>query len=115
MKLKLFPQKRIPQFYHKLGTAQSEDILIYENKDFPLRNHYLFLDKKQNICSLRKAKALAEIHFGSVVHQSQMANGQNADGFEYEYGHITIKIFYIRTNDGAENNKLVSVDIKIQA
>ncbi|NLL28129.1 MAG: S9 family peptidase [Bacteroidales bacterium] len=102
-------------FYHKLGTAQSEDILIYENKDFPLRNHYLFLDKKQKYMFLTESEGTS----GNSLwfRRASISNGEwtkIADGFEYEYGHIaTIKNkFYIRTNDGAENNKLVSVDIK---
>jgi prolyl oligopeptidase len=27
-------------YYHQIGMAQSEDVLVYENKDKPLRNHY---------------------------------------------------------------------------
>ncbi|MFA8299727.1 MAG: prolyl oligopeptidase family protein [Hyphomicrobiales bacterium] len=34
-------------YYHKLNTPQSEDVLVYEDKDHPLRNHYAYTSEDE--------------------------------------------------------------------
>ena len=44
-------------YYHKLGTSQSDDILIYENSNYPLRNYGVFLDEDEKYMFLSESES----------------------------------------------------------
>ena len=39
-------------WYHRLGTSQDQDLLIYENKDEPRRFHYLYTSEDEDLAFL---------------------------------------------------------------
>ena len=100
-------------FYHKLGTSQAKDILIYENKEYPLRNYGVFLDEDEKYMFLSESESTS----GNALWMRAAGTADAkwtkiADGFEFDYSFIGVvdgKI-YILTNDGAPNNRLISVD-----
>lgn len=106
-------------FYHKVGTAQSADVLVYEDKANPQRfntaatsedEHYLFLyisDRGKgfdgNAIWVKDLKAGANAAFRPIV--KEISND--------DYGVIdnTDTRFIIKTNAGAPNSKVIAVDI----
>ncbi len=100
-------------YYHTLGTTQSEDVLIYEDTEHPLRNFGISLtDDEQyfvlsgtestsgNSLYIAYAKAWQpgkEISFTPVI-----------EGFEQDYWVIdnTDKGLLVFTNDGAPKNRV---------
>lgn len=100
-------------FYHKLGTSQAKDVLIYENKEYPLRNYGVFLDEDEKYMFLSESEGTS----GNALWFSTAGLGDTewikiADGFEYDYNFVGVieNKFYILTNEGAPNNRLISVD-----
>ncbi|HCB63185.1 MAG: prolyl endopeptidase [Bacteroidetes bacterium GWF2_43_63] len=100
-------------FYHKLGTSQAKDVLIYENKDYPLRNYGVFLDEDEKYMFLSESEGTS----GNALWFRAAGLGDTewikiADGFEYDYNFVGVieNKFYILTNEGAPNNRLISVD-----
>jgi len=100
-------------YYHKLGTTQDKDVLVYENKDFPLRNYGVYLDEDQKYMFLSESESTS----GNAlwVRPASISGGEwkkIADGFEYDYSLVDVVNgkFYILTNNGAPNNRLISVD-----
>jgi len=100
-------------FYHTLGTTQANDVLVYENKDFPLRNYGVFLDEDQKYMFLSESESTSG---NALWFRSASVKGGEwkkiADGFEYDYSLVDVidGKFYILTNHGAPNNRLISVD-----
>lgn len=101
-------------WYHKLNTPQSEDKLIYENKEFPLRYYgtqvtederYLFLYISQGTYG-------TEIMYKDLT-KPDMPFQLLFKGFEYEYGVIENEgsVIFVSTNHGAPNNHVVSLDL----
>lgn len=99
-------------YRHTLGTDQSEDVLLYHERD---EMFYLDLSKtrsKAYILIDLESKTTSEIHFLNadrpgerlqVIHPRQQ-------GMEYDVGHGGEK-FYILTNDQAQNFKVMEAPI----
>jgi prolyl oligopeptidase len=100
-------------FYHKLGTPQSEDILIHENKDYPLRNYGVSTTEDETFLSLYESEGTS----GNSLYIKKLDGGNNdfiqvAPGFENEYNiidNIGDKLLMM-TNEDAPKWKLVLVD-----
>ncbi|MDW8158518.1 MAG: prolyl oligopeptidase family serine peptidase, partial [Bacteroidia bacterium] len=102
-------------YYHKLGTPQAADILIYEDPKNPLRYHFpeVTEDEKYLIINVSEGTSGSQLLYKDL----QKPNSEVQlllPGFEYNYDVITNlgDKFLIRTNQGAENYHLVSVDPK---
>ena len=100
-------------YYHKVGQSQSQDKLIYENKDFPLREcypivtddeKYLFITETETTTGnelLIKDLSVPDAKFALL-----------APGFASDYNvvdHVNVKI-YILTNWKAPKQRLMEVD-----
>ncbi len=104
-------------YYHKLGTPQSEDVLIYEDKEHPLRTINAFLSEDEHFLILNKSEGTS----GDEIWVKDMKN-KAADnnftllikGFDTEAGFIDNDGDYllIRTNADAPNYKVVLIDPK---
>ena len=104
-------------FYHKVGTSQDKDVLIYEDKENPQRFHGVFTDKSEryvflNISDRGKGKEgnslwyfdnkSADKKFKPVI--------KEVGNYQYSFVEEVNGQFLLQTNDGAKNRKIVLVD-----
>ncbi len=102
-------------FYHKLGTPQSEDKVIMENKDDPYRMFYASItDDGRYLIVYEEARNV----MGNRIWVKDLKKKSDFvllnEGFDFEYGVVGNigTVLYVRTNDNAENYKLMAVDLK---
>lgn len=103
-------------FYHKIGTPQSEDKLIFEDKAHPLRYHFAGLtdDGRFLILNISEGTSGGEVWFRDLKDASQKDFKLLIAGFKTDpnvvdnYGDKLI----VKTNDGAPNFKVVLIDPK---
>jgi prolyl oligopeptidase len=101
-------------YFHKIGTTQEEDKLIWENPEFPNRGYGVGISEDEKIMFLSEWETTS----GNGLYIKDLTDPnsvfvQIAEGFDYEYqaiDHINGQI-YILTNDGAPKYKLVAVDV----
>ena len=101
-------------FYHKVGTNQSEDKLIYEDKDHPQRFAAVGLTEDQRFLILNTSEGTSggEIWFWDTRDPSQAKFGLLIPGFATEpnvVDNVGGKLL-VQTNDGAPNYKIVLLD-----
>jgi prolyl oligopeptidase len=102
-------------YYHKLGTPQSADILIHENKENPMRMFGAGTTEDERFLLLYESESTQ----GNALYYYDLGKKvakfiQLAPGFEYEYG-VVDNIgdeLIVRTNDGAQKYKLMLIDLK---
>ena len=100
-------------YYHRLGTNQSEDKLIYHDPKHPLRYFHGWQsdDSRWIFISGSEGTSGSEILY-------KRANERNfrvlLKGFDYDYGIVECEDdkLYVMTNEGAENYHLVAIDLK---
>jgi len=103
-------------YYHKLGTPQSEDVLIYEDKDHPLRTVGAVLSEDEHFLIIGTSEGTS----GSELWVKDMKNAADDDfkliikGFDTEANFIDNDGDYllVRTNADAPNYKVVLIDPK---
>jgi len=100
-------------YYHKLGSAQSEDELVYHNPDFPLRNYGVSVTEDERFLVLYETETTS----GNALYVKDLAipNAvfkQIAPGFEKDYWVIDNlgDQLLVLTNYGAPRNQLVLID-----
>jgi prolyl oligopeptidase len=101
-------------FYHRIGTGQSEDMLIFSNPDEPLRNFHAYLTEDEEFLIVGETESTS----GNALYASRM-EGLNkinlkkiTDGFDFEYSvidHVGDELI-IQTNHNAPRGKLIKVD-----
>lgn len=104
-------------YYHKLGTPQSDDELVYEDKKSPLREHFVITTNDEKYAFLvvaesatgKRGNALyfrdlskAEKTFTPIVSEITEDSYEPADDVDGK--------FLISTNHGAPNGKVVLYD-----
>ena len=104
-------------YFHKIGTPQSEDVLIYEDKEHPLRVIGAWLTEDEHFLIITKSEGTS----GSEIWVKDMKNtSAKSDftllvkGFDTESSAIDNdgdKIL-VRTNADAPNYKVVAIDPK---
>ncbi len=100
-------------FYHKLGTAQHDDRLIYQNLKYPQRNYGAEVTDDQRFLLLYESESTS----GTALYYRDLSKPdmpfkQLAEGFEYEYGvidNVGDKLLIV-TNYNAPKRKLVLMD-----
>ncbi|MBL7743760.1 MAG: S9 family peptidase [Chitinophagaceae bacterium] len=102
-------------FYHKIGTVQSADKLVYEDKKHPLRYHGAGLteDRRFLILNISEGTSGAEIWYRDMKEAAQPFRLLIA-GFKTEPDVVDNSgdKLLVRTNDDAPNYKVVLVDPK---
>jgi prolyl oligopeptidase len=101
-------------WYHKMGTAQEADKLIYTDKENPLRYYgsQVTEDQKYLFIYVSQGTYGTQLLFKDLS-QPEMAPKMLFKGFNYEYGvveNVGSKVI-VSTNHGAANNHLVSLDL----
>lgn len=102
-------------FYHQIGTPQSDDVLIYEDKDHPLRTIGAVLTEDEHFLVLGKSEGTS----GSEIWVKDMKNSSAGfklliKGFDTEADFIDNDGDYllVRTNADAPDYKVVLIDPK---
>ncbi|MBU2652201.1 MAG: prolyl oligopeptidase family serine peptidase [Bacteroidetes bacterium] len=100
-------------FYHKVGTPQSEDELIYENKDFPLRNYYVGTTEDERFLLMYEVESTS----GNALYFKELDKKGSgfvkiADGFDHDFGIIDNigDLFLMVTNFEAPKQRVVMVN-----
>lgn len=100
-------------YYHKVGTSQDDDKLVYEEPENPERGFgaQVTEDNKYLILYTTESTSGNGLYFKSLEKKDAPFNKLITD-FENDYsviGHYNGK-FFVKTNDGAPMYKLVSID-----
>lgn len=107
----------LPQvYYHKIGTLQSEDVLVFEDKEHPQRfaGAGLTEDERFLILSTSEGTSGGEIWYRDLQDPAQKEFKLLIPGFKTEpsvVDNVGDKLLLL-TNDGAPNYKLALVDPK---
>jgi len=101
-------------FYHKLGTSQKDDKLIFHDDEHPLRNFYAYVTKDKDFVMISESESTS----GNALYAARAGDVDDlefkkiADGFDYDYSvvdHIGDELL-IQTNDNAPKGRLILVD-----
>jgi prolyl oligopeptidase len=100
-------------YYHKVGTPQGADVLVYENPAYPLRNYYAGTTEDEKYLILYETEST----YGNSLFFKDLSKPEApfimiAEGFDYEYGLVDNigNSFLIQTTDGAQKRRLVMVN-----
>ena len=100
-------------YYHKLGSNQDDDILVYENPDFPRRNFYVGTTEDERFLLMHEIESTS----GNALWIKDLSKKRSefiklAEGFENDYGvigNIDEKLL-IQTNEGAPKGMVYMVN-----
>ncbi len=101
-------------YYHKVGTKQSDDILVYENKSFPLHNFSAAVTDDESILIIEESESTdGNALFVKNLKENNAPFVKLADGFEYNYNVVDNigNTLFVFTNKNAPKYTLVAVDI----
>ncbi|MFZ4401235.1 MAG: prolyl oligopeptidase family serine peptidase [Bacteroidales bacterium] len=102
-------------YYHKLGTIQANDKLIYEDQKYPLRNYSVEITEDERYLILN----ITESTTGNIIMVKDL-NDEKAkftklnDNFDFDYqfiGNVDDNLI-LRTNKESSNYTLVSINPK---
>lgn len=101
-------------YYHRIGTSQDEDLLIYSNQDEPLRFHAAWMPEK---CDYLFVSGSGQGDGNSLM--MRKANDNKARWISIEttqnYQMISVAVIndtlYLRTNMNAPTGKLVAISL----
>ncbi|WP_245901652.1 prolyl oligopeptidase family serine peptidase [Chitinophaga ginsengisoli] len=103
-------------YYHRLGTSQDQDVLIYEDKEHPLRNLGVDVTEDERFLILHESEGTSgnQLSYWDLQDPDQKAFKLLVKGFEFEPGVIDNDgdKLLILTNEGAPNYKVELVDPK---
>jgi prolyl oligopeptidase len=99
-------------YYHKLGTPQSQDQLVYMNPDFPLRNYGVSVTEDERFLILIESETTS----GNALYVQDLSKPNPAfvkiaQGFDYDYSvldNIGDELLVL-TNHNAPRKKLVLI------
>ncbi len=101
-------------WFHKIGEKQSNDELIYEHSDDHLLGVYgnLYQDEKYLFIGMSKSTMPRNmLYFKNIKDNGELI--KLVDELEFGYTILTVKddFAYIRTNDNADNAKIIKIDL----
>jgi prolyl oligopeptidase len=100
-------------YYHRVGTSQNEDFLIYSDDKNPLNSFYVGTTEDENFVYMSETVSTS----GNALYVKK-SNEKNfikiADGFEYDYDVIDNinDTLLVLTNDNAPKGRLIAIDTK---
>ncbi|MCX7743554.1 MAG: prolyl oligopeptidase family serine peptidase [Flavobacteriales bacterium] len=103
-------------YYHKMGTSQTQDQLIYEDKQNPFNGHYAGVTEDERYLILSISKGT----YGNKIKVKDLNKGMNApfitivDDFDNESAIVDNEgeLLYMYTNIGAGKYRLVEINPK---
>lgn len=100
-------------YYHKIGTSQSQDLLVYQNPNYPLHNYSASVTEDEHFLILYESESTSGMAiYCQDLGRKNMPLKLLAPGFEYEYeviDNVGEKLLVI-TNYKAPKRKLVMID-----
>jgi prolyl oligopeptidase len=106
-------------YYHKVGTSQAEDKLVYEDPANPQRFHGVFTSEDEryvflNISDRGKGKDGSALWYYDSKSDDKTFKPIIKEPGDFNYGFVdeVNDRFLMTTNDGAKNRRLISVDPK---
>ena len=104
-------------FYHRVGTSQSADQLMYEDPANPQRFHGVFTDETEryvflNISDRGKGKDGNALWYYDSKSSDKTFKPLIREAGDYNYSFIAEENgrFLLLTNDGAKNRRIISMD-----
>ena len=101
-------------FYHKLGTTQDKDRLIFQNEKYPLRNYYAYTTRDQRFLVVMETEStsgnalyVARLDNMARLHFVNLYSGFKSDNTVV--GHLGDELLVL-TNDQAPFYKLIKID-----
>ena len=100
-------------YYHKVGTSQQDDRLVYQNLKFPQRNYGTSVTQDERFLILYESESTSgtAIYYRDLTRE-KMPFVQLVTGFDYEYGvvdNLGEKLLVV-TNYRAPKKKLILMD-----
>ena len=107
-------------YFHKVGTNQEEDVLVWEDKEHPEYTASIYTSEDQMILYMSKGKRGVrgnELYYKNIsagdVEFKPIATG--FDGNDYSVVNNIDDVIYISTNKDAPRNKVVKYEMKTGA
>ncbi|MGJ7030005.1 prolyl oligopeptidase family serine peptidase [Niabella hirudinis] len=101
-------------FYHRLGTSQKEDVIIYQDKEHPLRYFGVGLTEDQRflILNVTEGTSGSELWYRDLHNPAQQEFALLVKGFDTECSVIENKggLLLVNTNYEAPNYRVVLID-----
>lgn len=105
-------------YYHLVGDTQEKDVLIYENRNYPLRNYGITATEDGRYLVLGESESTS----GNSLYIKDLENPQAgfvkiAEGFRFDFSYISNQggKFLILTNADAPKYRLIEVDLNSPA
>lgn len=101
-------------YFHKLGTAQEEDVLVYENKNYPKRFYSARVDEDEKaLFVFESGEGRGNNLFVKDLHKSGSQFVQLTEDFDYEYSPTEIigETVYFYTNYNAPKYRLMKTTL----
>ncbi len=101
-------------YYHKIGTPQTEDKLIYQNPAYPKRFYYAGTSEDERILFVYESGAgRGNNLFIKDLKKTNAPFIQQTTDFDYQYSPIEVigNNIYLFTNYGAPKNRIMVADI----
>ena len=103
-------------YYHKVGTAQDADVLVYEDAANPMRFHSVNTDEDEryvflNIADRSKYEGNALFYYDNTkADKTFKPIIKTAGDFSYNLVDVYKDKFIVATNDGARNQKVIVIN-----
>ena len=102
-------------YFHRLGTAQADDELIYETPDQPELNHIAQVSDDGRYLIVTSSSGTDDRYEVTLIDRENMEAAPRTivPGFEHSYSYVgnVGSTFFFTTNDGAPLEKAVKTDI----
>ena len=102
-------------YYHKIGTKQTEDVVAYENPNYPLRFYSSQVDESERFLFIYESGSnLGNRLFVKDLKNPKAGFIEMAGNDTYTYNVIDVigDDIYIHTNDNAPNYRVMKTDIR---
>ena len=102
-------------YYHKIGTKQTEDVVAYENPNYPLRFYSSQVDESERFLFIYESGSnLGNRLFVKDLKNPKAGFIEMAGDDTYTYNVIDVigDDIYIHTNDNAPNYRVMKTDIR---